>query len=255
MGNTDIIKLYATLASPPDTGGASGDGASGAAPVNPTPVPRVGVNCLTYGDTADTVAEKIGVLNCLIFDTPRSFWVTQSTKTKTGNDLAGASDDRYDFLGFGDWGCSKAPDVPFLASCLKHDVAYSSLKKFVPGISLPAMINFDKDSTWHPRNKYLADLTLAEDLEKDAKNWEAPPVNCKSLLPDASMSLGLSADSAYVVYGVCKMYSAQAAVYVRAEVMSFVLGSLYPPVLWSPSISNIIDVFRNPRYVVDATQQ
>ena len=36
VGNADIIKLYATLASPPDTGGASGDaGASGAAPVNP----------------------------------------------------------------------------------------------------------------------------------------------------------------------------------------------------------------------------
>ena len=255
VGNADVIKLYATLASPQASGGASGDGASGAAPVNPTPVSRVGVNCLPHGDTADTVAEKIGVLNCLIFDTPRSFWVTQSTKTKTGNDLAGASDDRYDFLGLGDWGCSKAPDVPFLASCLKHDVAYSSLKNFVPGISLPAIINFDKDSTWHPRNKYLADLTLEIDLMEDTENWQAPPESCTSLLPDASMSLGRDADSAYLAYVVCRTYNTQTATYARAEIMYFVLSALYPPVVWSPSTSDIIDVFWNPRYVIDATQE
>ena len=55
VGNTDIIKLYATLASPAASGGAGGDGASGAAPVNPTPVPtpvptpRTGVNCVAPG--------------------------------------------------------------------------------------------------------------------------------------------------------------------------------------------------------------
>lgn len=200
------------------------------------------------------MSEKIDVLNCLVFDTPKNFWVTQSTKTKTGNDLAGASDKRYDFLGYGDWGCSRAPDVPFLSSCLKHDVAYASLKKFVPGISLPAMINFDRDSTWNPRNKFLADLTLAMDMEKDADNWEAPPASCEYLIPDGSMSFALSADSASIAYGICKMYNTQSGVHVRAEVMSFVLESLYPPLIFSPTIIDIVNAIKNQQYIVDNTQ-
>ena len=51
------------------------------------------------------------------------------------------------------------------------------------------------------------------------------------------------------------MYKGQAAVYARAEVMFFVLASLYPPISWSPSDSEIMDVLRNPLYFIDATQK
>ena len=107
VGNADIIKLYATLASPQvsadggaiSNGDTSDSGASGtSATPTPTPVPREGVNCLRAGEDAPTTpAAKIRVLN------------------------------------------------------------------------------FGKDSVWHPRNKYLADLTLEIDLMEDTENWEAPP--------------------------------------------------------------------------------
>ena len=144
-GNADIIRLYATLASPPVSGSASGDGASGAAVAPPT-VPRQGINCLMAGEPVpSTDAEELEVLNCLVFGTPRSFWVTQSEKTLTNNDLA--TRERYSFLGLGDWVCTHAvpnlPDHPFEPSCVKHDVAYGSLQKFVGTPNAD-----DKDSTW-----------------------------------------------------------------------------------------------------------
>ena len=89
---------------------------------------------------------------------------------------------------------------------------------------------------------------------EDTENWEAPAASCTSLLPDVSMWIGRDADSAYLAYVVCKTYNTQTATFVRAEVMYFVLSALYPPVVWSPSTSDIIDVFWKPWYVIDATQ-
>ena len=180
VGNADIIKLYATLASPAASGGARGDGASGAAPVNPTPVPTPGtgvggVGCLNVGQSVEhsPTWRKIEILNCLIFNTPRSFWVTQSTKTVSTNDLASATDMRYRFLGYGDWKCTFVSDLPipldhpFLPSCVKHDVSYASLQKFSGEGDSPDEL----DSAWNPRNKYLADYEFLFDLLEDAENW------------------------------------------------------------------------------------
>ena len=82
VGNADIIKLYATLASPQvsEDSGASSDrdtsdsGASGtSATATAIPVPREGVNCVMAGESAPTTAAtKITALNCLVFDTPHS---------------------------------------------------------------------------------------------------------------------------------------------------------------------------------------
>ena len=181
VGNADVIKLYATLASPQVSGEASsGDGVSGAAPVKPTPVPTPrtgvsGVECLAVGNSVEhsPAWRKIEILNCLVFDTPRSFWVTQSGKTTSTNDLASATDMRYRFLGYGDWKCTFVSDLPipldhpFLPSCVKHDVAYASLQKFSGEGDSPDEL----DSAWNPRNKYLADYEFLYDLLEDAENW------------------------------------------------------------------------------------
>ena len=260
IGRPETLKLYAYLMATETSGNASGDdGASGTRVVNPTPVPRKGVNCLLPTEPTPTpsdVATKIKVLNCLIFDTSRGFWVDQSKKTIANNDLAPGTNKRYEFLGLGDWGCSKAPDVPFLASCLKHDVSYSSLKKFVSGfLPLPPMFDFDKDRTWNPRNKYLADLTLHTDLMRDAANWKAPSTSCESLVPHLSFeTLGWDAITAHIFYNTCKFYKSQTGTYVRATIMDTVLSDLYPPFGWDPSTEEIIDVALNPRYKVDTTQ-
>ena len=125
------------------------------------------------------LAAKVSALNCLVFDTPHSFWVTQATKTKTGNDLATAgSPSRYGFLGYGDWTCTLAPDEPFLPSCVKHDVAYSSLQKFVGTASQDS-----RDSTWNARNKFIADAKLFTDLIKDATDNRDSLGSCVRFLP------------------------------------------------------------------------
>ena len=166
VGNPDFIKLYATLMAQ-EVSGASSSTSNALAPINPTPVP-LGVNCLPPGATASTLEEKVDALNCLVVDTPLQFWVTQSAKTKEGNDLAGASDNRYDFLGYGDWRCSivyiLGLEPPFVPGCLRHDVAYSSLQEFAGTQTNTALDDFERDSTWHPRNKYLADLILKADF-------------------------------------------------------------------------------------------
>ena len=214
MGNTDIIKLYATLASPAASGGARGDGASGAAPVNPTPGTGVGgVGCLNVGQSVEhsPAWRKIEILNCLIFNTPRSFWVTQSTKTVSTNDLASAIDMRYRFLGYGDWTCTHAvpnlPEHPFEPSCVKHDVAYASLQKFAgEGDSAN-----ERDSAWNPRNKYLADIEFHADLQKDVAQWSNLPSSCLSFGALTTINL----------YLACKIYKSNIGLLARAHITYF----------------------------------
>ena len=149
VGNPDFIKLYATLMAQEESG-ASSSTSNALAPINPTPVP-LGVNCLASGTTASTLEERVDALNCIVVDTPLQFWVTQSAKTKEGNDLAEASDNRYDFLGYGDWRCSivyiLGLEPPFVPGCLRHDVAYSSLQEFAGTQTNTALDDFERDST------------------------------------------------------------------------------------------------------------
>ena len=262
VGNADIIKLYATLASPPDTGGASGDGASGAAPVNPTPVPtpvpREGANCLRAGESAPTTAAaKITALNCLVFDTPHSFWVTQSGKTKTGNDLATAGD-RYDFLSYGDWTCSVAVLTqlhrPFLPSCLKHDVAYSLRDFLGPNILGSAWL--DEDAAWNPRNKYLADLKFSTDILKDAERSTSggPYLGCNFPVPSAPLTF--SQQQEFLAYLTCKVYRDIKAnwLFARASAIEFGLITYWDLLGWAPSTSEMRDARLNPQFVEVTTE-
>ena len=85
-------------------------------------------NCLDEGiDGASlSLTGKLDVLNCLVFDTPHGFWVAQSFKTIDNNALKASG--RFNWLGYGDWECTLWADGP-LPSCLKHDVALSSLSE------------------------------------------------------------------------------------------------------------------------------
>ena len=145
---------------PGQAAGASGSdgGVSGSADT-PDPVPAgTGVNCLASGLNGANLplASKIRVLNCLVFDTPHSFWIDQSAKSISSNDLKASR--RYDWLGYGNWQCDVVPDAP-VAPCLKHDVAYGSLQKFVGTSS-----SSELDIAWNPRNKHLAGAKFHTDI-------------------------------------------------------------------------------------------
>ena len=123
VGDAHIIKRYAFLlasASPNDSSDASD--ASRASSSQST-----GLDCLPSSQGQPTTTQgNLDVLNCLVFDTPHSFWVDQSLKTIDTNALKASG--RYDWLGYGDWECSSWLDGP-LPTCLKHDVAWGSLRK------------------------------------------------------------------------------------------------------------------------------
>ena len=253
VGNADIIKLYATLASPQmsedssvsseNSAGDSGASGTSATPT-PTPVPREGANCVMAGESAPTtLVGKIRVLNCLVFYTPRSFWATQSTKTKTGNDLATAGNpSRYGFLGYGDWEYSRVPDGPFLPACLRHDVSYSSLRKFVEDVNPPDNEgdNYFVDATWNPRNKYLADFRFQQDLD----------VELKILGGRLACSNYILSPKAYLA---CKAVSA--GFHVKALAMHYAVthplgGHGGQPSNWHVTDEIISDVKSAPRYIV-----
>lgn len=244
VGNSSIIKLYATLAgsgdsySIPTPTATPTSAARSVVDPTPTPVSREGVNCLYSGETADTMSERIETLNCLVFDTPHSFWVTQSSKTKTGNDLAAASDNRYSFLGYGDWECSRSPDFAFKSGCLKHDVSYS-LRTFV-GPDILGSSWLDEDAVWNPRNKYLADLKFSTDILKDAERATiGPSLGCPFTSPNPTLTFTQGQE--YLAYLSCRVYREIRAsqFYVRAKVFEFGLIAYWDLLGWRrPSLRN-----------------
>ena len=133
-------------------------------PSDPTPNPS-GLGCVPidpypsiYGPDM-SVRLKTAVLNCLIFDTPHSFW----SDTASTNQLKSRIDNGpYTWLGRDDWQCTGVPgtDGPHqLAACLKHDVAYGSLIEFYGSSNIR-----DLDVAWNPRNRAVADSLLALDF-------------------------------------------------------------------------------------------
>ena len=155
---------------PGQAAGASGsDGDVSGSADTPDPLPTgTGVNCRAPGVNGANLplASKIRVLNCLVFDTPHSFWIDQSAKSISSNDLKASR--RYDWLGYGNWQCDRVPEAPE-AACLKHDVVYGSLQKFVGTASEDEL-----DTAWNPRNKHLTDSVFLVDILNDGCQNPSP---------------------------------------------------------------------------------
>ena len=181
-------EFTAPLYAPSDDDGATGQ--SDTTPPEGIPALGTGLDCLPAGVTgADlSLRNKLVVLNCLVFSTPHSFWVGNPDGTGDVESLrTGLQADRWAWLAFGDWVCTSFFQGP-VPSCLKHDVAWGSLKKFVKNTDDEDVMPEDDDTldeAWNSRNKYLADAKFKADIAKHGcqnSDWEArlsvcPPLN------------------------------------------------------------------------------
>ena len=174
IGIPDVIKLYAKLAVPSESGESN-----------------TGVDCVSDSETVNSLTQsrRIVALNCLVFETGRSpFWITQAGRTEQNNDFA-TNRGRFWWVGIGDWECSFIPDnVAIRPACLRHDVSYSTLKRIVDNrpSDTPEGEDFIVDATWNPRNKLLADVYLFIELMNIAETWTGLPPNCDSIFSGAS---------------------------------------------------------------------
>ena len=184
VGDSDTLKRLAYLGATVGTPGSLEQplyvrtlGGRAPAPRNVTLEQGAGLGCLpTNVDGARlTLSNKLLVLNCLVFDTPHSFWVKGSASSREAKQLKREIDSpngRYAWLKRGDWICTpkyigvQGP-VP---SCLKHDVAYASLQKFAGDDADAPLANEpdgnELDEAWNPRNKALADEKLRADIRR-----------------------------------------------------------------------------------------
>ncbi len=139
------------------------------------PVVGTGLDCLpqSVSNGAElSLANKLVVLNCLVFSTPHDFWVKGGERSRAADRLRDAIDSRYRrfaWLDRGDWECTLSPDGP-IPSCLKHDVAYGGLQEFA-GMDANTSLTAPPDGTeldeaWNPRNKALADAKFKADISK-----------------------------------------------------------------------------------------
>ena len=125
------------------------------------------------------------ILNCLVLDTPNTFW---NDKLQTDELQRRIDNGPYTWLGSGDWVCSPkilglfsiGTYVPNASACLKHDLAFSSLPKFVGGVKDDNIL----DEAWNPRNRALADALLGIDLICKHRVIVQNTVECRSELPD-----------------------------------------------------------------------
>ena len=122
--------LTAPLYVPSGDDGVSGQ--SNTTPPEGIPALGTGLDCLPAGVNGANLSlrNKLVVLNCLVFATPHEFWVEQSAYDETNNALVASG--RFDWIGYERWDCTAWFDGP-LPTCLKHDVALASLKKFIGG--------------------------------------------------------------------------------------------------------------------------
>ncbi len=165
------------------------------APRGNHPPSNWGLNCVTSlseQEMADaSLSRKFQALNCLTFGTPHDFWVELGD---TGNTMERTryfdAVDGVTWLDPGDKVCSipgydisRVIDVRIyfayavtlgfntpgrVAACLKHDLAYDSLRRLVLlGNQEPG--SDDIDAAWNPRNKFLADDLFLVDLECSGK--------------------------------------------------------------------------------------
>ena len=155
VSSPEIVKRYAGYIA--QSGSGSG-GVSGQASTT-------GFDCIP-ATAPSSLSGKLRALNCLIFDTPHSWWRTNGLTLE--NRIKSATGwTQYKFLntdadvctGIGVFGSDMiSPDGP-APSCRKHDVAYGSLQIF-EGIDSPSEL----DAAWNPVNKYLADSKFHRDI-------------------------------------------------------------------------------------------
>ena len=180
VGDSDTLKRLAYLGATVGTPGSleqplyvRTSGGRAPAPRNVTLEQGAGLGCLptNVNGARLTLSNKLLVLNCLVFDTPHSFWVKGDASSREAKQLKREIDSptgRYAWLKRGDWKCSSiAPQGP-VPSCLKHDVAYASLQKFAGGDAVAPLGNdpdgSELDEAWNPRNKSLADEKFRADI-------------------------------------------------------------------------------------------
>ncbi len=213
LGDPDEIKLVSYLGATtfepgeftrPLYSAASGEGgASGQDAPEPTelPVLGTGLDCLPANVNGEdlSLSNKLVVLNCLVFSTPHDFWVGSPDGTGDVESLrTGSQVDRWAWLAFGDWECTSFLQGP-VPSCLKHDVAWGSLKKFVKNSDDDDLLPEDDDTldkAWNPRNKALADAKFKSDIAKHgcqnsdfrARISVCPPVNLLGIATNHSLS-------------------------------------------------------------------
>ena len=182
VGDASRVRLDAYLIASQSQNGGAQQGAGGQTDPVPPTVQPTGLGCVPipvpdiYKPGNVTLPLKLAVLNCLVVSTPYSFW---TDKAQT-DELKVRIDNHYTWLGEDNWSCTGIPDypiepVPNRASCLRHDVAYGSLVKFVPKSDFGEV-----DLTWNPRNRFLADELFSIDLACGSKtrNGKNP---CKRL--------------------------------------------------------------------------
>ena len=170
VGRSELLKLYAGVLSYEAKEQESGaSGANGGAGVTPDQ----GFDCIP--DDAEDPGNlhlKVDVVNCLVFRTPHSWWVSNADRLrqrmqysyfKAGQGTVGP----INWLGYENWSCTASPDGP-VVPCQRHDLAYDSLQKFAgrnpentPG---GTPIGNELDQSWHPRNKSLADSKFFADI-------------------------------------------------------------------------------------------
>ena len=149
-----------------DSGSSSGNGGAGGTSSTDNPPgssqPTTGLACLPSATSTPPtlMSTKMTVLNCLTVDTPRTFWEGQATLPTLRTAIENNSNYNT-WLGIENWDCSMWFDAP-IASCLAHDVAWDSLRKFEGGKSNDVM-----DVAWNPRNKYFADELFYADIKKN----------------------------------------------------------------------------------------
>lgn len=234
VGSDYIIKLYAQMLE--NTTAGSG-GASDSGPAGQNAPARVGINCLRPGETTNTLQDKMNVLNCLVFNTPHSFWQNQP-RTLEKSELHSLV--RYrDILGYDNWSCSLAPDDFFNPSCLMHDVSWFSLRRFDG-------TNDDEEDTtidnaWNSRNAYLADVKFVASLKIDSEN-RALPIGCY-LKPENTNLL---------LMGACQIWRTEIATIMRIHAMYIVVHKANAEVRLSlkPSSEVLFDVAVKPYFTI-----
>ncbi len=176
VGNPSIIKLAAYLLAyelPQAVAGAS------SGPNPPQPLQPLGFGCLIQAGANPSLAAKLRALNCLVLATPHSFWVDNKAKLRVSLTHSvvlgeGLSVGPFSWLSLGgDDNCSIVPDGPRTA-CVKHDVSYGSLAKFVGTESYDEI-----DTVWNPRNRACLrrtsvnrfTLTRRSDVRRRCGDW------------------------------------------------------------------------------------
>ena len=143
-----------------DTSGSDGQPSGQAGLPSPPSAPSLAqateLGCLPSQVQGEylTLANKLRVLNCLVFATPHSFWVADANGVRGADALkeegVPEADRKWDWLGFGDWKCTFPAVNGPVPSCLKHDVMYSALQKFA-GANPGTADGDELDATWNPR--------------------------------------------------------------------------------------------------------